>query len=304
MKMLGPFVSRRTLGVARLIPMAFLVLGLNVALFDRPATADESKPIRVATLIPFVEDALRLAPERVVVVASVRRSMREPLAPELIDLGNPHSPNFERLAEANADLIVIDRQIHAALAPRLRALGAEVQLIDASGIDHTMASLTALSEKVGPCPGLDDRIATVKISINSMRIERPLKVLPLFGAPGSFYAITDRAWLGQLLTGLGYENVAPSQGDERFPGLVVVSDEVISTLQPDLVVLVAHGDPRKIQADLVGRTLEGGAWASLGSAAYGIHVLDPQLFAANPGLELDRAASELVALSQTPLAAQ
>jgi iron complex transport system substrate-binding protein len=284
-----------------------LGLVVSAAIGGRAASAaapEATKPIRVATLLPFVEDALALEPERVVVVASVRRSMREPLPPGLIDLGNPHSPNFERLVEANADLIVVDGQIHATLVPRLEALGAEVQVVDASGITKTLASLSALAARVGPTPRLDDRIAAVERQLESLRIERPVKVLPLFGAPGSFYAITERTWLGQLIATLGFENVAPSEGDERFPGLVVVSDEVLSTLQPDLVVLVAHGDPRKIQSDLAGRTLEGGAWASLRSAGYGIHVLDPGLFAANPGLDLDRAAADLIALVQAPVAAR
>ena len=280
--------------------LTVLVLLLAVA---KSTAAADPEPIRVATLLPFVEDALELVPNRVVVVASVRRSMHSPLDPDLIDLGNPHSPNFERLAEARPQIIVGDKQIHAVLADRLDVLGAQVLLIDTSGIDSMLSALSDLSTSIGGSPLLDARIAAVRKELATLELGESLRVLPLFGAPGSFYAITDRAWLGQLVTELGFDNLAPARGDERFPGLVVVSDEVISTLEPDIVLLVAHGDPRKIQADLEQRTRAGGAWASLGKASHGIHVLDPGLFAANPGLDVDRAAKELIAISEAPPAA-
>lgn len=268
--------------------------------FARDSVAEESAALRVATLLPFVESALALEPERVQIVASVRRSMRQPLTGSIIDLGNPHSPNFERLAEARPDLIIGDKQVHAAIAPRLRALGAEVRLIETTGIDQTLGALEDLAATVGQTEALDARIAAVRAELKSLKVKGQHKVLALFGAPGTFYAITNRAWLGQLVDDLGFRNLAPQQGDERFPGMVVVSDEIISTLNPDLVVIVAHGDPRAIRADLTQRTQAGGAWASLQRAELGIHVLSPALFAANPGLDLSVAARELIALIDGP----
>lgn len=274
-----------------------------ILLLARVSTAEEDKALRVATLLPFVEDALTLAPDRVQLVASVRRSMHHPLAEGLVDLGNPHSPNFENLAAARPELIIGDRGVHAAIAPRLRSLGAEVRLINTTGIDATLAALAEIAAAVGETPMLDRRISEVQKALSELSVESPSKVLALFGAPGTFYAFTDRAWLGQLVDELGFENLAPSEGDERFPGLVVVSDEIISTMKPDIVVLVAHGDPRAIRADLMERTRSGGAWSSLQSAGQGIHVLNPALFGSNPGLDLDRAARELLALASGDAAA-
>ena len=45
------------------------------------------------------------------------------------------------------------------------------------------------------------------------------------------------------------------------------------------------------------RTASDGAWAGLAGSRLGIHILDPQLFSANPGLEIVRAAEALVALA-------
>lgn len=261
---------------------------------------ERSAPARVATLLPFVADALALAPEHATVVASVRRSMRSPLPEGLIDLGNPHSPSFERLAEARPDLIVGDRQIHAALRGALSDLGAELVLIDTTGADSTLDGLLELSRTIGGSPSLTARVARVRAEVRELAISEPIRVLVLFGAPGSFYAVTERAWLGELVRALGFQNLAPTAGDERFPGMVVLSDEVVAALDPELVLLVAHGAPQKIREDLESRTRSGGAWSSLGRARRGIHVLDPALFSANPGLELARAARLLVAFSHEP----
>ena len=66
--------------------------------------------------------------------------------------------------------------------------------------------------------------------------------------------------------------------------------------RPDLVLLIAHGDPRQIRAELDRRLERGGPWTGLGRARLGVHVLDPTLFSSNPGLELTFAAQELVRL--------
>ena len=87
-------------------------------------------------------------------------------------------------------------------------------------------------------------------------------------------------------TTLGFSNLgADLQGDERVPGFVEVSHEHLATLRPELVVLVAHGDP---DADPRGARIADSRArdrsAGLGrSATRGVHVLSPDLFVANPG---------------------
>ena len=260
-----------------------------------------AEPIRVATLLPFVEDALALDPDRAIVVASVRRSLHSPLAEGVVDLGNPHSPNFEQLAAARPALVIGDLGIHGRFRAPLSEGGARVLMLETSGVDSTLAALEEVSRAVGGSAVLDDRIAALRTQLAGLVLHDETTVLALFGSPGSFYVMTDRAWLGDLVASLGLRNAIEDGGSERFPGLVPVSDEIMALATPDLVLLVAHGAPDKIRADLERKTASGGAWAGLGRARLGIHVLDPSLFSANPGLDLDRAARQLVELaSPTP----
>ncbi len=298
------FIASRLPGSAWLLAAAGLLASMSLlaAASGRAETQGETQaapqdgPVRVATLLPFVEEALALAPEQARVVASVRRELHRAPAEGVIDLGNPHSPSFEALARARAGLVVGDRAIHAPLESRLEPLGAELILIDTSSVTSTLDALARISRSLGGMEALDSRIEQTRLELEGLALEEPVSLLPLFGAPGSFYAMSDRVWLGDLARRLGFENVTPARGDERFPGLVALSDEVMAMMRPDLVVLVAHGDPRKIREDLVSRTARGGAWAALERAPLGIHVLDPRLFSANPGLELGAAARILVGL--------
>lgn len=284
-------------------PIVVIALLVEVMLASSAQSADgaatAAKPIRVAALLPWVGDAVALAGPGVIGVAGVRRELHKPLPSGLIDLGNPHSPSMERLAESHPDLIVGDRAIHARLKPQLEGLGARVLLLGTDSVAETLASLSTLSEAFGRPKALEAQIATVAGQLAQLKGKTNASVVALFGAPGSFFVMTERAWLGDLARYVGFDLAISQGGDEKFPGLVAVSDEVMAMAHPDLVLLVAHGDPSKIQADLERKTASDGAWAGLAGTRLGIHVLDPQLFSANPGLDIVRAAEALVALAGT-----
>ena len=272
-----------------------LVLGLILFGFATPAAAE---PTRVATLLPFVDQALKLDPENVVVVATVRSDLHIPVAEGTIDLGSPHSPNFERLAEARPQFVVGDRMIHSMLKDRLAASGAEVILLDTTSVNATLDGIVEVGQKVGASDVLQKAVDGAQKKLGEIKIERPVRVLILFGAPGTFYAVSEQTWMGDLASRVGYKNASPAGGEGRFPGFVPLNDEILATLRPDLVLLIAHGDPKAIQADFNQRASQGGPWASLAEASLGVHALDPAVFSANPGLAMPRAGEELAEYSK------
>lgn len=284
----------------RALVLAATLLGVALATPAGPAAAAE---VRVATLLPFVEDALRRIEGPFALVATVRRALHEPVA-GAADLGNPHAPSLERLADARPTLVIGDRSLHAAQATSLAIGGAEVLLLDTRSIDATLAGLEEVGERVGAAEAMRRETAAVRARLAELALAEPLPTLAVFGTPASFLVVTERTWLGDLLGRLSFRNVGDVPGgDERFPGLVALSDETLAGLRPALVLLVAHGDPKAIEAAFLQRTAPGGPWSGLrADAARGVHALDPELFTANPGLDLARAAEALVALARAPAA--
>ncbi len=270
--------------------------------------AAAAEPVRVATLLPWVADALERAPEKATLVAMARRDLHRPPPEGIVDLGNPHSPSLEQLAVARPSLVIGDAVLHGRLRPGLARSGAEVMLVESAGVDATFESLIAIGQRVGAEAELGSAVEEARGELQKLALDDPVPTLTLFGAPGSFYAMTERTWLGDLLARLNFRNVSTgTPGDERYPGLVPINDEAMATLRPELLLLVTHGDPTRIRESFDERVRRGGPWRSVStSAGRGVHALDPSLFATNPGLALPSAARALVALLEgpAPVAAQ
>ena len=277
--------------------MRFAALSLGVML----AVPASGEPLRVATLLPCVGDAVaKLPPEKAVLVATVRRNLHEPTAAGVIDLGTPHAPSLEQLAEALPDLVVAEQRLHGTQADQLGAGKAELLLIDTSSIDATFAGLVQVAARAGAAPEMEARVAEARGALDALKLAQPVPTLALFATPGAFLAVTNATWIGDLMGRLGFASVAPdAPHGGAMPGYLPLSDEVLVTLRPELLLLLSHGDPARVQAEF-SRRLAGGPWAGLRAGAKrGVHVLDPVLFQSNPGLGIAEAARSLTALVAT-----
>jgi iron complex transport system substrate-binding protein len=286
---------RRRFGSVRgaLFALGLLILG-------SPGGA-AAEPVRVATFLPYVEDALaRLPASQVVVVAAVRRSLHQPARNGLADLGTPHAPSLEALAAARPDLVVGDASMHAMLAENVKPLGAELMLLDSASIDATFAGLVEIGRRVDAEAEMQREVDASRAALDALALAEPVPTLALFGTPARWLVVTERSWLGDLLGRLHLDSVSRgTRGAERIPGYAEVSDEQIASARPELVLVFTHGDPRQIRAGLDAKIGPQGAWSGVAEkAADGVHVLDPGLFTANPGLALPDAARALVALAQ------
>jgi len=272
---------------------AALALALAAAAPVAAAPAAEGEGSRVATLVPWVQEALAAAPDAATLVATVRADPTSPPPEAVTDLGNPHSPSLEMLAASRPDVVVADAAMHAALAPKLGAAGGKVLLLETGSVDATLAALVELGQAVGAEAAMQQEADRLRAALAERRAERDEKVLALFGAPSRFFVMTERSWTGDLLARLGYTNLgAGVSGAERMPGYVPLSDELVASLQPDVLLLIAHGDPVAVQAAFQRQVEERGFWDGRMPR---IVMLDPGEFVANPGPALARRADALVA---------
>jgi iron complex transport system substrate-binding protein len=266
---------------------------------DAAKPAASTGPVRVATLLPFVEDALRAQdPARVKVVATVRRQMTQAPADDVADLGSPHDPSFERLAAAKPTLVVGDRALHGRFAPRFQESGLAILLIDSMSVEGTLSGLVEVAKRCGVDAAMTREVDAARQALTGTAPAR--RTLLVFGTPESFTLMTAKTWVGDLAARVGLKNLATEVGGpERHPGFVEVSDEVLAGMNPELVLLVSHGAPAQVRERFAERFQERGIWQK-GTSPARIHVLSPALFASNPGLQLGAAAGELRKLATDP----
>jgi iron complex transport system substrate-binding protein len=279
--------------------LALVALG-SLAGFAPSSVRAEAEPVRVATLLPYVDDALaRMPASRVHVVATVRRSMHEAPRAGVVDLGTPHAPSLESLAVARPNVVVGDVSMHARLAENVAPLGAELLLLDSSSVATTFEGLQKLAAQAGVAAEMQREIDASRAALAQLALDAPVPTLALFGTAARWLVVTERSWLGDLLGALRFDSVSKDAGGaERIPGYAEISDEQIATTRPALVLVVTHGDPRAIRTTLDAKIGAQGAWSGIAqSAVDGVHVLDPGLFTVNPGLALPDAARALVALA-------
>ena len=275
---------------------------IGVLFFIVSSSPALAEPIRVATLIPNVNSGLRTDPSRYELVATVRSSMHAPAAGTPFDLGNPHSPSIEQLVASNPDLVIGDANMHGRLSTQMEPLGLELLLVDTSTSNALLEGLEAVAGRNPTSEILEARAQSAAADLAGLSLPEPVQVVALFGVPGSFYLVSERWWLGDMMNNLGFQNLVPDIPNDRFPGLVPVNDERLAMLKPQIVFLISHGDPGKVVGEFKRMATEGGVWASIGGAPLGVHVLNPEIFMATPGLNAPDAARELIRLTsvETP----
>ena len=106
---------------------------------------------------------------------------------------------------------------------------------------------------------MEAQIAEARTALGELRLADPIPTLALFGDAGRVPGRDRRDWIGDLLGRLGLrEPGARGAPGGAMPGFVPVSDEVLAGLRPELVLLLSHGDPARVQAEFT-RRLRG--WA-------------------------------------------
>lgn len=287
--------------VAALFPCAATGVAAESA-FAQTMPVPDSPTIRprVATLIPYVADALHRVGLSELVVASVRSAPHIPLESSVIDLGNSHSPSIERLADARPTLVVGDRDLHAGLEQRLSLPGAQVHLVRSHTVDATFDGLIDVAARIGKRAAMEAEIVRARADLASFERRERTAVVALFGAPGTFLAITGHTWLGDLLARLGFANLAAeASGESMIPGYVQLSDEALATFDPDLVIVVAHGDPTAVRSAFRRLFEHRGLFRGAERSGH-VHLVGPPLFTANPGLAIVDVARWLNDLRPAP----
>ncbi|MEA1851581.1 ABC transporter substrate-binding protein [Cytobacillus sp. OWB-43] len=211
-------------------------------------------------------------------------------------IGSTHEVNLERIALLKPDVILANRTLNEKDVPSLESLGAEVILTEANSIEDIMNQISLYGSMLDK----EEEAKSVRSDLETTlkEVEQPstaVRVLLVYGAPGTYMAALPNSLSGDILTHAGGENIAADyQALESFPQYAQINTERIIEANPDFVMLMTHGNPEEVRDGFIKEMQQNAAWNSIEAVKNGrIEVLPADLFGTNPGTRVVEAVSFL-----------
>ncbi|GKV66108.1 MULTISPECIES: ABC transporter substrate-binding protein [unclassified Sporosarcina] len=208
------------------------------------------------------------------------------------EIGNPHQPNFEKIAEINPQVLIAAPSFKQH-EENMKRQGTEVVYTAANSvadIQQTIELFGQIFDKEKEAKAIQDNI-TNEIEKNTEQKAEAVKTLLVYGAPGTYLAALPNSLSGNLLELAGGENIASDfPNEEKYPQYASLSVEKIIERNPEMVMLITHGEPEAVKAAFEEEMLKNPAWKNLDAVKAGnVVVLPSHLFGTNPGTKVTEA---------------
>lgn len=214
-----------------------------------------------------------------------------------LEIGNPHQPNFENLAAAQPDMLItgLSFQQHA---KNVESQGTQVVYTAANSvkdIQDTISLVGELTEKSEKADEINQNIDTKIEEAKANQAEDPVRTLLVYGAPGTFLAALPNSLTGDILEIAGGENIASDfEEDDSYPQYASLSIEKIVERDPEVIMLITHGEPETVKEAFEKEMKQKAAWKNLDAVKNGhVIILSSELFGTNPGTKVVDAISEI-----------
>lgn len=209
----------------------------------------------------------------------------------ITEIGNPHEPNFEMIAQENPDVLIASPSFQQ-YEDNLKEQGTQLIYTESNSIEdiqdtiHTLGSLLDKETEANDITtAIDQQIEQVEKS------DEAVKALLVYGAPGTYLAALPNSLSGDLLEKAGGENIAASFPEtDNYPQYANISSEKIIEKNPELIMLITHGDPEGVKQAFAEEMNENPTWNNLDAVKNDrVVILPADLFGSNPGLRVFEA---------------
>lgn len=216
---------------------------------------------------------------------------------DVIEIGNMHQPNFEKIAEAHPDVLFasIGFQRHAENVERQ---GTKVVYTKANSVADIQETIELFGQLLQKEAEADEINRAISEKVNSIDLSKsdPIRTLLVYGAPGTYLAALPNSLSGDILEKAGGENIASDfPQEESYPQYASLSVEKIIERNPEVVMLITHGDPEAVKDAFESEMEKNPAWKNLDAVKNGnVVVLPSHLFGTNPGTGVTEALDVMI----------
>lgn len=215
------------------------------------ATAAPATPKRIVALTPFAANTLvKLGVRPVAIGQTVGGNER--FAPQLkgvtvLPLSHPNGPNLEALVSVRPDL-VLSAKTWAKGNQAMQGLGIRVITREPVRVNGVVAKTLAIGRLVGRLPEAKKLVAKMRAALGKARkgIAKRPTVMLILGVGHSPFTFLPNSWGGDLVRKAGAEVL--SGGIRSGSGFQRIADEVVVAENPEILIVVPHGEPDDVPA--------------------------------------------------------
>ena len=213
----------------------------------------------------------------------------------ITEIGNPHQPNFEKIAEVNPDALAVPLSFQQ-YAENISEQGTKIVYTQANSVADIMNTIEIFGDIFDKKLDAEKVIQTIQKDIEEVEKIDPVKTLLVYGAPGTYLAALPNSLSGDLLEKAGGENIASDFiQEENYPQYASLSIEKIIERNPEMIMLITHGEPEAVKVAFEEEMSENAAWKNLDAVKNGnVVVLPSHLFGTNPGTKVSEALQVMV----------
>lgn len=255
-------------------------------------------PKRIAALSPFLVEgvyAVGAAP-----VARPSSATYPAAALKVPDVGLSYTPNLERLAAAQPDVILLSSLSQRQLIPSLEKLGVPVVAIGSNSIDDVYSMLKRFGVWFNQPTQAARAERELRVAVAKARAQgtgKPVNVFTLIGTPQNFFGAKKNSFTGNLVTALGARNVATGPDDKRYVGFAPYTFERLLADNPDVIVVIKPTNSQQQEGSVLNDFKRNPLWQKLGAVQAGrVYEIEPEVVLSSPGPRAAQAITELASL--------
>ncbi|MGG4394747.1 helical backbone metal receptor [Paenibacillus thiaminolyticus] len=241
----------------------------------------EQKPARIVTLSVSITEILHELGIEPVGLPTTNSKLPESLA-DVPRIGSSHQPDLEQIAKLQPDVVLGPASIKDSMEKKLGPASLPSAYLPVDSLEQLKLSTKTLGRLLGRDDQanafLQDIERQEREAIEQVKGKPAPKVMFLFGSAEALMLMNDNTFAGSLARNLGAVNVV-SEGLKLTEAYVPFNMESIVAANPDVILLVAHGDPDAVAKKFEEDVKKNGAWEKLNAFQNGkMATLDFELF--------------------------
>lgn len=241
----------------------------------------EQTPARIVTLSVSITEILHELGIEPVGLPTTNSKLPESLA-EVPRIGSSHQPDLEQIAKLQPDVVLGPASIKDSMEKKLGPASLPSAYLPVDSLEQLKLSTKTLGRLLGRDDQanafLQDIERQEREAIEGVKGKPAPKVMFLFGSAEALMLMNDNTFAGSLARNLGAVNVV-SEELKLTEAYVPFNMESIVAANPDVILLVAHGDPDAVAKKFEEDVKKNGAWEKLNAFQNGkMATLDFELF--------------------------